>query len=102
MRGSLSALRDAWWPRRGERLLPAVSAVLLALGFPPLHLLIVPFVGLVPLVVWLERLPPDSGGAAAARRGATWFGVLYFSLLFYWILVALIWFTKLAILAFAA
>jgi len=30
------------------------------------------------------------------------FGTTYFGLLFYWILVALIWFTKLAVLAFAA
>jgi apolipoprotein N-acyltransferase len=88
------------WPRRGERLLPAVAAVLLALSFPPLHPLIPPFVGLVPFALWIQALSPDVEGRRAAVRGALVFGTLYFGVLFYWILVALVWFTPLAILAF--
>lgn len=97
-----SDLVRAWWPRRGERALPILSAVLLALSFPPLHSLVLPLVGLVPLALWLEGLQADAGGRHAAMRGAMLFGAVYFGLLFYWILIALIWFTKLAILAYVA
>jgi apolipoprotein N-acyltransferase len=87
-------------PRRGERLLPALSALLLAASFPPLHPLVLPFVGLVPYAVWIQGLPPDREGRRAAVRGSMMFGALHFGLLLYWILVALVWFTKLAALAF--
>jgi len=74
--------------------------VLLALSFPPLQPLIPPFVGLVPLALWLHALDEGVQGRAAAMRGALLFGTIYFTILFYWILIALIWFSKLAILAF--
>jgi apolipoprotein N-acyltransferase len=77
-----------------------VSAVVLALSFPPLHLLVPPFVGLVPFTLWVHDRPADAAGRRAAVRGAMLFGAIYFGIVFYWILVALIWFTKLAILAF--
>ena len=80
--------------------MPAVSAVLLALSFPPLHPLLPPFVGLVPLALWLNATDEGPQGRASAMRGSLLFGTIYFSILFYWILIALIWFTKLAILAF--
>jgi apolipoprotein N-acyltransferase len=95
------ALRDSWWPRRGERLIPAVSAVLLALSFPPLHSLVPPFVGLAPFALWVHSLDGDAAGRHSAMRGSMVFGAVYFGVLFYWILIALIWFTKLAILAYA-
>lgn len=98
--GGLAGLKLLLRPRPGERLLPAVSAVLLALSFPPLHPLILPFVGLVPMAVWVQNLPPGGEGRRAAVRGSMVFGIVYFGILFYWILVALIWFSKLAILAF--
>ncbi len=88
------------WPRRGERLLPALSAVLLAACFPPLHPLVLPFVGLIPFALWVQALPPDGDGRRAAVRGSLMFGLLHFGLLFYWILVALVWFTWMAIPAF--
>lgn len=75
---------------------------MLALCYPPLHPLVLPFVGLVPLALWVADLPADREGRQAARRGAMVFGTLYFGAVFYWILVALIWFTWLAIVAFAA
>lgn len=50
----------------------------------------------------MARLPADALGRASAQRGALVFGTLYFGLVFYWVLVALVWFTTLAIPAFAA
>ena len=38
-------------PERGDRLLPAVSALLAVIAFPPFHLLIPSFVALVPLAI---------------------------------------------------
>ena len=98
--GRIAALRGLLWPRKGERLVPAVSAVLLALSYPPLHLLVPPFVGLVPFALWIHALPPDAEGRRSAIRGSITFGAVHFGIVFYWILVALIWFTPLAILAF--
>ena len=40
-------------PERGERLLPAVSALLAVSAFPPFHLIIPSFVALVPLAIWV-------------------------------------------------
>jgi apolipoprotein N-acyltransferase len=100
--GRVAALRALLWPRPGERLVPAVSALILALSFPPLHLLVPPFVGLVPLALWIHGLPADEEGRGAAVRGSIVFGTVYFGIVFYWILVALIWFTWLAIIAFLA
>lgn len=88
------------WPRRGEWLLPSVSGVLLALSFPPLHTLVLPFLGLVPFAVWVHGLSPDQEGRRAAVRGSLVFGSIYFGIVFYWILIALVWFTWLAIPAF--
>jgi apolipoprotein N-acyltransferase len=100
VRQGVRALIDLLWPRRGERLLPAVAAVLLASSFPPLHPLVPPFVGLVPFALWVHGLSPDARGRRSAVRGSLVFGTLYFGILFYWILVALIWFTWMAVLAF--
>lgn len=80
--------------------MPAASALILVISFPPLHLLVPPFVGLVPLAAWIHGLPADRAGRRGAVRGSLLFGLLYFGILFYWILVALVWFTKLAILAY--
>ena len=66
------------WPRRGEWLLPSVSGVLLALSFPPLHTLVLPFLGLVPFAVWVHGLSPDQEGRRAAVRGSLVFGSIYF------------------------
>jgi apolipoprotein N-acyltransferase len=93
---------STWLPRRGERLAPAASGLMLALSFPPLHPLVLPFVGLVPFALWVLALPSDPAGRQAALRGGAVLGSVYFGVLLYWILLALIWFTKLAILAFVA
>lgn len=96
----MTSLRDLLWPRPGERLLPALSGVLLVLSFPPLHLLVPPFVALVPFAVWIHGLPADRRGSLAAVRGGLVLGIVYWGLLVYWILIALIWVSRLAILAY--
>ena len=76
-------------PERGRRLLPAVSALLLVCAFPPLHLLVPPFVALVPLTLWLTDLGAGEDASRCAFGGGTWFGFLYFGLLLHWIPIAL-------------
>ena len=78
------------------------SGLLLGLAHPPFHLLLPSFVALVPYAVWIERLPAGSDGRSSALRGGFLLGLIYFSLVFYWLMVALIYFTKMAILAFVA
>jgi apolipoprotein N-acyltransferase len=63
---------------------------------------VTPFVALVPFALFVDGLEPGAEGRRAAVRGSLLFGLVYFGLLLYWILVALIWFTKLAILAYVA
>ena len=77
------------------------SGLLLALCFPPLHPLILPFVALVPFAVWAHDLPAGAEGRWAACRGGVLLGAVYFSLLLYWIVVALLRVTPLGIVAFA-
>jgi apolipoprotein N-acyltransferase len=64
--------------------------------------LVPPFVGLVPFALWIHGLPGDSEGRRSAVRGSIAFGAVHFGIVFYWILIALIWFTPLAILAYLA
>jgi len=63
--------------------------------------LVVPsFVALVPFGVWLLGLPDDAAGRAEALRGGFLLGLVAYTLVFYWLLTALIVYTPLAILAF--
>ncbi len=74
----------------------------MAVSFPPLNPLVTSFVALVPIALFVCAASPDAEGRRSAVRGAFLFGLVYFGLLLYWILVALIWFTNLAILAYVA
>jgi apolipoprotein N-acyltransferase len=91
-------------PERGDRLLPAVSALLAVSAFPPFHLLIPSFVALVPLAVWVadqtEEENTSRGVSSRVFRGGVWFGVLYFGLLLYWMPLALAAFTWWAVPAY--
>lgn len=86
-------------PARGERLLPLLSGLLLVLSFPPFELLVPPFVALVPFLVFLADRPTGPGGRWSAIRGGYLLGLVYFGLLLYWLIVALIYYTPLAVLA---
>ncbi|MBI4521661.1 MAG: apolipoprotein N-acyltransferase [Gemmatimonadetes bacterium] len=77
-----------------------MTAILLFLSFPPLYLLVPPFVALVPFAVFLYGLPPGGEGTRAALRSGFYMGAVYFGLLVYWIAVALVWFTPMAIPAY--
>ena len=88
-------------PPKGERMLPLLSGLLLALSFPPFELLLPPFVALVPLLVFIEARSPDEDGRWAAARAGFWAGAVYFGILLYWLIVALIFYSKLAIAAWA-
>jgi len=79
-----------------------LAGVLLALAHPPFHLLVPSFVALVPFIVWHERLPSTPEGRRQARVGGFFLGLVYYTLVFYWLLVALVYYTSLAILAFLA
>lgn len=62
--------------------------------------MVLPFVGLVPLALFVWQAAPDAEGRRSAVRGGLLFGLVYFGITYYWILVALIWFSKMAIAAF--
>ncbi|MDH3735071.1 MAG: apolipoprotein N-acyltransferase [Gemmatimonadota bacterium] len=79
-----------------------LAGILLGLAHPPFRLLLPPFVALVPFIVWHERLADTREGARQARVGGFFLGLVYFTLVFYWLLVALIYYTSWAILAFLA
>ncbi len=100
-----SALRPSRYralivPNRPRLLL--FGGVLMALAHPPFHLIVPSFVALVPLIVWLEGLESGPAGRRQARIGGFFFGLVYYSLVLYWLVIALSFYTWLALLAFLA
>lgn len=87
-------------PPRGERALPTLAGALLALSYPPARLLLPAFVGLVPLLVFLARLPPGPDGRWRAIRAGLLTGLVYFGLQLYWLVVALVDYSALAVPAY--
>ena len=87
-------------PERAAPLL--LGGVLMGLAHPPFHLLVTSFVALVPFIVWLEELPATSEGRGQARTGGFLFGLVYYTLVLYWLLVALVFYTWWAFFAFLA
>ncbi len=87
-------------PRDKELGLPVVSGVLLTLSFPPFHLLLPPFVALVPYLVFVARSPQDRAGGISVRRASFWMGVVYFGTLLYWLFTSLVLYTWLSLLGY--
>jgi len=88
------------FPHAGEWKWPALSGLLLAASYPPLHLLVPPFVALVPFAVWIVRLPAGADGSRTAARGGLVLGLVMHGLLLHWMVPALVWVTLWAPLAF--
>jgi len=78
----------------------AVSGLVLGLAHPPFHFLLPSLLGLVPFGIWLARLPEGDEGRGLAFRGGLWLGIVYYTLLLYWLATALILYSLLAVLAF--
>lgn len=93
-------MKHAVLPRGRELTLPILSGLLLTLSFPPFHLLLPPFIALVPFLLFLASCPPDREGRASAMRGAFWMGVVYYGTLLYWLFAALVFYTWLALLGY--
>lgn len=79
---------------------PVLSGLLLTLSFPPFELLLPPFVALVPFLLYVAEQGPGHEGRRAAVRGGFVLGAVHFGTLLYWLIVALIFYSKLAIPAY--
>jgi apolipoprotein N-acyltransferase len=77
-----------------------VAGVLLALAYPPARLLVPAFVGLVPLLVFVAERPAGPVGRWSAARAGALTGLIYFGLQLYWLVVALVPETALAVPAY--
>jgi apolipoprotein N-acyltransferase len=87
---------------RGDWPLVAVGAVLLALAYPPFHLLIPSFVCVVP-VVWLLHVgQSDTRPVRRHLVQGLWYGLLSQGLVLYWMVVALWHFSSLSAAGYAA
>lgn len=86
--------------RAREHALPILSGALLALAFPPARLLVPAFIGLVPLVLFIVGQPPGPVGRWTATRAGLITGVVYFGAQLYWIAVALLRYSVLAVPAY--
>lgn len=87
-------------PPKGERLFPGLAGLLLVLSFPPFSVPALPFVALVPLLVFIAERPDTASGRWSATRAGFTAGLVYFGLLLYWLVVALIYYSALAIPAY--
>lgn len=76
-------------PPRGERALPVLAGVLLALAFPPAAFLLPSFVALAPLLVFIAERAPGPAGRWSATRGAAVAGLVFFGARLYWVVPAL-------------
>jgi apolipoprotein N-acyltransferase len=74
--------------------------VLLALAYPPARLLAPAFVGLVPLLVFIAERPRGPAGRWSALVAGALTGMVYYGLQLYWVVVALIPESALAVPAY--
>lgn len=84
-------------PAPGERLAPTLTGLLLVLSFPPFSLPGATFIALVPFLVFVRALPAGDDGRWRATRAGYLMGTVHFGLLLYWLLVALLPRTPLAV-----
>ena len=93
-------MRHPILPQGRELGLPIVSGILLTLSFPPFHLLLPPFVAIVPYLVFVAGSPPDRAGGRSVWRATFWMGVVFYGTLLYWLFAALVYYTWLSLLGY--
>jgi apolipoprotein N-acyltransferase len=91
-----------YFPRPVEYAAIAGSAILFAIAFPPYPLILPAFLCLVPFAVAIARRADQAGSWREAARLGFWFGMLGYAANLYWIAIALLIFTKLAIVGYIA
>lgn len=89
-------------PSRREALAALASAALFTVTFPPFNLVLPALLCLVPIAVMVARAADGSGRAWETARAGFWFGFLGYGANLYWIAVALLLYTKLALLGYIA
>ena len=89
-------------PSRGEAIAALASAALFAVAFPPFKLIVPALVCLVPISVLVAHAADREGHAWQAARAGFWFGFIGYGANLYWIAVALLLYTKLALLGYVA
>ena len=87
-------------PTRPEARGAAASAALFALSFPPVPLVVPAFLCLIPMALAIVRRADGNGRWSEAARLGLWTGALGYGVTLYWIALALLIYTKLAILGF--
>jgi len=87
-------------PTRAEGWAALASAGLFAIAFPPFHLVVPALVCLVPVAVHVARRADHDGHPWEAARAGFWFGLIGYGANLYWIAVALLLYTRLALLGY--
>ena len=87
-------------PTRPEARAAAASAALFALAFPPMPFVVPAFLCLVPMALAVAALADGKGRWREAARVGLWTGLLGYGATLYWIALALLIYTKLAILGY--
>jgi len=87
-------------PSRSEVRAAGASAALFALAFPPVPLVVPAFLCLIPMAVAIVRMADGEGRWSDAARLGLWTGLLGYGATLYWIALALLIYTKLAILGY--
>ncbi len=92
--------RFGFVPTRREAIPVLLSALLFAVAFPPFKLIVPVFICLAPLAVFIAQTADTGASVRSAAKAGLWFGILAYGANLYWIAVALLLFTKLAILGY--
>lgn len=87
-------------PTRAEAFAALGSAALFAIAFPPFKLILPALFCLVPVSVIVVNAADRGGHAWQAARVGFWFGFIGYGANLYWIAVALLLYTKLALLGY--
>ncbi|MDQ2889072.1 MAG: apolipoprotein N-acyltransferase [Gemmatimonadota bacterium] len=89
-------------PTRSEGVAALASAALFAIAFPPFNLVVPVLVCLVPVAVLVTHAADREGRGWEAARAGFWFGFMGYGANLYWIAVALLLYTRMALLGYVA